>query len=233
MLLFKGARPLLPYPGGKKMHGVIASFDLKTHLGTIRDESGATYSFSESSFTDPNYETFVIGDKVYFEPQGTAAAQVSLLDSGHIAAGGAAYDEPERLELLKDSLPAGFVLIDKGQGALCKGARDVSRARQALLGECSRLGANAILNFKVKKQVKSTVGYAFYYYYAYGVPAVIGRPNRQGRASAAYLKGRLKHAEIARAVKISENISASKIVFKVLGVILFIIFAAGFIISSM
>lgn len=139
------------------------------------------------------------------------------------------YEEPKNFVLLGEPPFNDYLLIDYGKYVLAKGDKDVEKAKQRLIDLCKELGANSIIDFKVKEERKNVMGYGFIYHYAIGIPAVVATQNNdQGNVSLNYLQNKLNKQKISKLGNMYVNVKIGKIILNIMAIVLFIIFAIGF-----
>lgn len=143
------------------------------------------------------------------------------------------YLEPNSFLLLGEPPLADYLLIDYGKYVLAKGDKDIDKAKQRLIDLCKELGANSIIDFKIKKERKNVMGFGFIYYYATGIPAIVATQSKNnGQISLNELQQKLNKKQIAKLGNMFVNVRIGKIVLQILAIVLFIVFAIGFIYSK-
>ena len=217
------------------MQGLISSVDSISKDGRIQGDDGHIYSFDKTSFSKAeDADSVCVGIRSEFEADDRGfCTQLELLDVKAFAEDSMTYFEPPATQIDKGMQIVGYEIIDRAGGPIVKGDRNIEHARYRLLHECESLGANAVLNYSIQKQVRNSFGFGFAYYNAYGIPAVIGRPDVKGDCTRRELASKLNHKKINSLRSMVENATVAKIVLRILGGILLVIFTVGFIMRNM
>lgn len=141
------------------------------------------------------------------------------------------YKEPREFLILGTPPLKDYLLIDYGKYFLVKGDRDKEKATRRLVSLCKELGANSMISYEVKEETKNVMGFSFIYYYATAIPAIVANEDPHGDVSLNYLQKKLNKDRISRLGNMLLNLKIGKIVFNVIALVLFIIFAIGFILT--
>lgn len=215
------------------MKGLITSFDAIKKVGHIQDESGHIYSFNYDSFAkDEDRDIVSVGMSAKYDVNDNICCDLTLLNIDEFNADKIKYVEPDTVQILEDDLVEGYEIIDKARYKIVKGDRSIEKARYRLIEEVKSLGGNVILNSFVKTEIKNSMGYAFEYFYVYGLPAVIAKVDEKGSLTRKNLSEQLNHVKADKLGNMIENQKVAKIVLKILGGILLVIFTLGFIFTS-
>ena len=211
------------------MQGTIASYSFKDKVGRIQGLDGNIYTFYQSSFLNPNEEQVVQeGMECDFDIKENLVANLRLRDIKAFQYKNQTFKEPAALQLVTGDLPSEFTLIDKAKTAISSTDRVKVGALYNLKHDCVRLGANIILDGIISSKTKNAMGYGFEFYTVEGVPTVVGITDPEGELSRDDLLRRLHHKEILKLKNNQENVKTAKLALKISGLILLIIFFAGF-----
>ena len=216
------------------MQGIVSSFDSVLKSGRIQGEDGHIYAFDATAFLDPmDIKNVAVGIKCIFDVIADNAIEgIELIDIDIFNADKIKYKEPKEFVVSNSNVAMGFDIIDRAQGPIEKGDRQVEYAKYRIIQEAKRLGANALINLKVQKHVRNSFGFGFAYYSVKAIPCVVASPDKDGDISARELMQKLDKNKLAKLHKSSENQAVAKIVLKILGGILIVIFTLGFFLSG-
>ena len=218
------------------MKGIVTYYSKLEDKGSILSEDGKIYSFTskdcEGDFTlsdikEPVEATFEVSkenDANTYQVSHVAAKRIDPESKVF-------YDVPSRVGI-SFSKPDDYEVIVESEYPITKIGRNSNLTQKAVIDECTRIGGNAVLDYKERKILKNSIGFSFYVYEGSGYPSVIARRNDKGRYSKSDLKNLLDNVE---AKKIYQGEVNSKIGFKILkiiGAILFVIFTIGFFLSK-
>lgn len=216
------------------MKGIITYYSKQEDKGSIQSEDGKIYSF-----TSKNCEgDFTLSDiKEPVEATFEVSKEADTYQLSHVTAkridpeSNVFYDVPSRVGI-SFSKTDDYEVIVESEYPITKIGRNSNLTKKAVIDECTRIGGNAVLDYKEKKILKNSIGFSFYVYEGTGYPSVIAKRNDKGRYSKSDLKNLLDNVE---AKKIYQGEVNSKIGFKILkiiGAILFVIFTIGFFLSK-
>lgn len=217
------------------MQGLVSSFDSVVKSGRIQSEDGHIYAFDSTSFLDPNdIKNVSVGIKCIFDVIADNTIEgIELVDIDIFNADKIKYKEPKEFVVSNSNVILGFDIIDRAKGAIVKGDRQVEYAKYRIIQEATRLGANALINLKVSKHVRNSFGFGFAYYSVSAIPCVVATPDKDGDVSARELLKKLDKNKLEKLYKSIENQAIAKIVLKILGAILIVIFTIGFFMSGL
>ena len=207
------------------MKGIVTYYSKLEDKGSILSEDGKIYSFTskdcEGDFTLSDIKE---NDANTYQVSHVAAKRIDPESKVF-------YDVPSRVGI-SFSKPDDYEVIVESEYPITKIGRNSNLTKKAVIDECTRIGGNAVLDYKERKILKNSIGFSFYVYEGSGYPSVIARRNDKGRYSMSDLKNLLDNVE---AKKIYQGEVNSKIGFKILkiiGAILFVIFTIGFFLSK-
>lgn len=219
------------------MHGVITTYDSKKGTGRIQGDDGFMYFFDRDHVArqeeiaslmmemEADFTAETEGDK-------HIATEVKLTYPEKAQDMVRYYSEPPEFLCAKEDLVPGFDVLDRGIYSIFRSERTEEKARRMLIRDCLTYGANSLVSYRVERKLKNAMGHGFEVFTCHGVPVVLGRLNHNGEMRAEDLKHRLNQDKIKRAHDIIVNTRIGKMVLKVLGGILLIIFTIGFIVSG-
>lgn len=196
----------------------------------VQDEEGRIHKFAPKMLIYKHEAALLKpGTLVSYDNTDGVISNVKLIDDDDDTA--YIYSEPDDFMVLGKPPFEGYELFDHGKFILAQGARDENHAKYKLVELCKGVGANCVIDFELKKELKVAMGYGFNFFYASGVPGVVARQNDQGEVSAKELRSRLDHEKIGKLGNMLVNIRLGKTIAKVLGLVLFLVFVIGFIYS--
>lgn len=218
------------------MKGIITYYSKQEDKGSIQSDDGKIYSFTskdcEGDFTlsdikEPVEATFEVSKENDADTYQVSHVIAKSIDPESKIF----YDVPSRVGI-SFSKPDDYEIIVESEYPITKIGRNSNLTKKAVIDECTRIGGNAVLDYKERKILKNSIGFSFYVYEGTGYPSVIAKRNDKGHYSKSDLKNLLDNAE---AKKIYQGEVNSKIGFKILkviGAILFVIFTIGFFLSK-
>ena len=216
------------------MKGIITYYSKQEDKGSIQSEDGKIYSFtskdSEGDFTlsdikEPVEATFEVSKEA-------DTYQLSHVTAKRIDPESKVfYDVPSRVGI-SFSKPDDYEVIVESEYPITKIGRNSNLTKKAVIDECTRIGGNAVLDYKEKKILKNSIGFSFYVYEGTGHPSVIAKRNDKGRYSKSDLKNLLDNAEAKKLYQGEVNSKIGFKILKIIGAILFVIFTIGFFLSK-
>lgn len=219
------------------MKGLITYYSKADDKGSIQSEEGKIYSFCakdcEGDFVsndikEPVEATFELSQNEDNENGYTISHVVAKNIDPETKV---FYDVPSRVGI-SFSKPDDYEVIVESQYPITRIGRNSNLTKKAVIDECTRIGGNAVLDYKEKKILKNSIGFSYYVYEGTGYPSVIGKRNDNGRYSKSDLKNLL---DMTASQKLYQGDVNSKIGFKILkliGAVLFVIFTIGFFLSK-
>lgn len=192
--------------------------------------SGATLQFTRAALRFPHeFDLLAEGSLVEYEQGADGISDVRLIDDDDEQA--LLFREPPQFRVLGRPPFEDCELFDYGRFILARGARDEVQARTRLIALCQEVGANAVIDYDLREETRASMGFGFRYYYACGVPAVVASRCDQGEVSVSDLRTRLDHDRIRRLGNMLAGIRVARLSFRILALVLFGVFALGFLLS--
>lgn len=216
------------------MKGIITYYSKQEDKGSIQSEDGKIYSF-----TSKNCEgDFTLSDiKEPVEATFEVSKEADTYQLSHVTAkridpeSKVFYDVPSRVGI-SFSKPDDYEVIVESEYPITKIGRNSNLTKKAVIDECTRIGGNAVLDYKEKKILKNSIGFSFYVYEGTGYPSVIAKRNDKGRYSKSDLKNLLDNVEAKKIYLGEVNSKIGFKILKIIGAILFVIFTIGFFLSK-
>ncbi|MGN1281648.1 MAG: hypothetical protein ACI4UM_07065 [Succinivibrio sp.] len=217
------------------MKGRITYYYAHSDEGRIVSEDGQIYSFTAAD-TEGNLCQNDIKEEVsvsfHADDLTHTASAVAVVVASDRADDSKKFDVPsEFLTFDKDGPDNDYELIDSSPYTFKKECRNIELAKEQLESLCEQAGANALIDFKVHKILKNSIGFSYYLFQGQGRAAVIARPSPNGEYTKKELRTRISHKFIA---KIELEDRKRRIIGKISKVVcgvLLIIFIIGFAIS--
>ncbi len=216
------------------MQAYISALNYVDRIGKLcaTDPSVSTYMFSAKALADPeNFAFLAVGCTVEFTLENGKVRNLqpaTLRSVDEVAR----YSMPDSVSFESGHLRDGYEILDVGRLRLSKMSRDVNKARAELASLCRSLGGNTLLEVTERQEQRTAMAYAFIFHIVQGYVAVAGRPDAQGNMDASDLLSSINHQEIKRRGQQHENKAAGKIALKLLGGVLLLCFAVGYIYST-
>lgn len=194
-------------------------------------ETGATLQFTREDLRYPHeFALLHEGTLVEYERGPDGITAVCLIDDDDEQA--LLFREPPQFRVMGKPPFEDCELFDYGRFILAKGARDEVQARSRLIALCQEVGANCVIDYDLREETRASMGFGFRYYYACGVPAVVASRCDQGEVSVSELRARLDHERIRRLGNMLAGIRVARLSFRILALVLFGVFALGFLLSA-
>ncbi len=212
-----------------KLKGTISLVNHSSKSGCIQGKDGKIYRFS---FDDVKGDMApALEMPVEFYANLDDAYNISLKVDDSFYESQTLFNEPQEVGLCAHGIPDGYELIASANRRLSFEHRKENFAKWGLINEVAKCGGNVVLDYKIEKLIKNSIGFSLYYYKVTGVPAVIGKHDPKGDLSLLDLKNRLDLKKIEKRYQFHESVKIGNKILKILGFILLVIFVIGFFVS--
>lgn len=212
------------------MKGKITYYSALQDDGRIISEDGQIYSFCAADAEDSLCTSDIKEETpVSFTPDDRCktASFISKIALKDTSEDNLKFSVPKEILIFEGSVDD-YELIDSSPYLFKKVCRTVELSKEQLISLCEQTGANALIDFKVKKILKNSIGFSYYLYEGQGRAAVIGKRADSGDYTKKELRAKLNHTLIS-SMEIEDR--KRRIIGKLAKVfcgILLIIFIIGF-----
>lgn len=217
------------------MKGTVTYFNKESNKGSIQADDGRMISFGNENLSNhDDVSKLVEGLRVDCIFDESASFKVEIQKEQCFLEDSIYYIEPSQIGIATQT-PKGYELIDKASFTIQREARSSKSLKLALIDDCRKLGGNVVLDYKEVQFERNSIGFSYYMYKATGIVGIIAKKSdlkNDELPSLHELKLRINHEKIKELYDDSLKSKLALKVTKIAGVVLFFVFALGFVFSK-
>ena len=214
------------------MEGTITLFDNAAKAGKIQCDDGRILDFEETGL-DSSLPVSLVREslRVAFLEEDGGPCHIRALDKQDFIEGEIFYLEPKEIGIVREHIPMGYELIDKGEQTLHLEAKTSKALKLKFIEICRKLSGNVVLDYEDEEFSRNSIGFSISMVRGSATFGVMGRKvddKTEGAYSLYDLKRKLSHDRLLKMHGDEEKGEVGLRIIKISGFILLVLFTYGF-----